>query len=317
LKALGNLGDGGIGTLDWKNLGLLEKVILAAAIMLPLVVLMPKNNSAENNQDTQEVLVLEGYEEYQEQLDWLNENLRGDWFCKLEIKVGDRRTSVGIWQPVAQSEPCFTLTEDFDNKQFSGQELESASNWYMEFLLDQVFDSSILDNPEGLSSWLESEAPEFFTDEVLALVAENPNDEFEVDGRIVQSNEMIATWGKADSNFYAFTRDGGPRILAIKGGLDADFHSVGKNQVDMTGSFSIYYRVDKDTYVESLIEKENWTLVALKEQHPELFDTSPIAVRIDARVGHTLEKAESDNWLITRWKSPSYSFRVGFSVFGD
>lgn len=69
--------------------------------------------------------------------------------------------------------------------------------------------------------------------------------------------------------------------------------------------------MDKSIYIETLIEKENWTLVALKEQHPELFDTSPLAVRVDARVGHTLEKTEGSNWIVIRWEYPSYTYRVG------
>jgi hypothetical protein len=299
--------------MNWKSPGFLAKAVFVGVVVVALLefAFVRVNDAVENAKPSPEVLVLEGFEEYQEQVDFLNESRRGDQFCKLEVKSGESRNPLGAWQQVVQAEPCFTLTEDLDNKQFSSQELESASNWYVEFLLEQVFDSSLLNNPDGFLTWLEVEAPTFFTDEVLAFVAEDPRGQFEVDGRIVYSDEMVASWGKADSNFYAFTRDGGPRILALKGGLDADFYSLEKNQVDLTGLFSIYYRVDKKIYVESLIEKENWTLVSLKEQHPELFDNSPLAVRVDARVGHTLERVEGGQWLITRWEYPNYTFRVG------
>jgi hypothetical protein len=83
-----------------------------------------------------------------------------------------------------------------------------------------------------------------------------------------------------------------------------------ENQIDLSGGFSIYYRVDKSIYIETLIEKENWTLVALKEQHPELFDTSPLAVRVEALVEHTLEKTASGSWKVIRWRYPSYTYTL-------
>lgn len=186
----------------------------------------------------------------------------------------------------------------------------------MDFLIAEVFDGTLLNDPESFLIWLETEAPEYFSEEVLAMVAADTDGEFEVDGSIVDADQMVAAWGKTDSNFYAFTNDGGPRILAIEGALGADFFSLEDNQIDLTGRFSIYYRVDKSIYVDTLIEKEDWTLVALKEQHPELFDASPLAVRIDASVGHTLEQSEGSDWVVTKWKDPSYTYRVGKITYG-
>jgi hypothetical protein len=299
--------------MNWKSLSFLDKVALVGVVFIALLVfaIFNVNDSATESEESPEVLLIEGFEEYQEQLDWLNDSRRGELFCKLELKNVVIQNSKGSWKQVNQVEPCFTISEDLDNRQFSQQELESASNWYVKFLLAEVFDGSLLNDPDSFLTWLELEAPDYFSQEVLALVSEDPSGEFEVDGRIVDADEMVAAWGKEGSKFYAFTNDGGPRILAIEGSLGADFYSLEENQIGLRGGFSIYYRVDKSIYIETLIEKENWTLVALKEQHPELFDTSPLAVRVDARVGHTLEKTEGSNWIVIRWEYPSYTYRVG------
>jgi hypothetical protein len=300
--------------MNWKSPSFLAKAILVGVVVIVIVefAFFSVNERIENSKPNPEVPVLLGFEEYQDQIDLLKGWEKADSFCQLELKNAVMRNSKGSWKQVNQIEPCFTISEDLDNRQFSRQELESASNWYAEFLLAEVFDGTLLNDPDGLMSWLEVQAPNYFSKEVLALVSENPGGEFEVDGSIVDADEMVAAWGKESSKFYAFTNDGGPRILAIEGSLDAEFFSLEKNQIDLTGEFFIYYRVDKTIYIETLIEKENWTLVALKEQHPELFDTSPLAVRFDASVGHTLEKTDGNNWEVIGWKLPSYKYSLRY-----
>jgi hypothetical protein len=299
--------------MGWKTFSFMDKLVFVSVVLIAglIGIFFTVNDSVESSKEPPEVPMLAGFEEYQEQLDLLNDRRRGESFCALQVDKAVRQNSKGSWQQVVQVEPCFTISEDLDNRKFTQAELESASNWYMEFLLREVFDGPLLDEPESLQTWLVIEAPKYFTNEVLALVAENPDGEFEVDGMIMSADEMVANWSESNSNFYAYTADGGPRILAIEGGLGADFYFAEENQIDMTGGFSVYYRVDKSIYIESLIEKENWTIEALKEQQPELFDSSPLAVRVDASVGHTLEKTENGGWIVTRWSAHNnYTFRV-------
>lgn len=284
---------------------------VAAGLILTLTSLMPLLGLKDKEQ-AEFTFSVPGFDSA---VDAVNYGKRWDILCGLDSTDKYYEDHHGFWQATKFQDDCnFRGSKHLfvgdEPRGLTTEQVLSAQDWYLDFLLNEYFDSRYLDSGEDLKAMAAEGNLPFLHPETLPKPLDGSPRTFEDDGEIVYLDNVILSGG-TNGIFRALPHDGLPRILGLKlqaGALSVDFFGLESGQVKFSGDFSAFYRLDKSSLVDFVLESEpQWTLSSLKEAHPEYFNDSNLALRYDARVSHTLQKSKG-SWLIRSWDSSGLSY---------
>lgn len=286
-------------------------ISVAAGLVLTLPSVVPLLG-IKNTKKPEFTLSVPGFESA---VDAVDRGKRHDLLCGLNPTDKFIEGKYSFWQATKFQEHCnFRGLEHLfvgdGPRGLTIDQILSAQDWYLEFLINEYFDSGLLGSDQDVKELASSGNMPFLHPETLPKLVNSPANTFELDGKIIYIDNVMLS-GNSNSIFRALPSDRLPRLLGLQlktGSLSVDFYGLGPDQVEFSGYVSAFYRLDKSHLVEFVLETEpQWTLSSLEEVHPQYFDESSLAMRYDARVSHTLEKS-ADSWLIKSWDSSGISF---------